>query len=380
YVLRSSYEFDTDVIDMWYKSKVRTKTVRTSITTPFVASYSQGCFILGVISNSEYGIGSTTYYAMEPAQFRNFNKFMMENVDWLDIDFSLITEITESLFKTLFNPYQYVVSCQWIPIPRTAISTTAVASIPYGWWNIPAGAYRINEVSWNGNMTVKIPKHPQESRGNYMNFQPYTRHVLHFPPFGDIPVDPMMYYNGNMANFSITMDLITGEGYLYSVSSGTLDGSSDPIIYQSINAQLGVPVSFTQMGINVAKTAQEYLSGGFGAIGSILSGNIGGGISSIVNTSIGSAINMWKPETHVIGMNGNFSKYVDINSLPALESSFVYNVDEDNSHNGRPLCKVRTLGAIPGFILCEGASISTGGTYEENESIRNYLNGGFYYE
>lgn len=380
YVIRSSYTYQGDIIDVLYPATTKVQTRSANITSPFANSLSGGCYILGVVSKDLNGIGSTTYYALEPDQFRGFNNKMMRDVDWLDIDFSTLGDISASLVKTLFNPYQYVTQAMWVPVPRTSLDTQAVASINYGWWEITQGAYRLIQPSWNGTIAVTVPQHPQVSRGIYMNFKPYSRHLLHFPAFGDIELDPEMYYNGRAANFQITLDLITGEGYLYAESSATLDGSNNNIVYQSVQAQVGVPVQFSQIGINVAKGTAQFIQSASGGIASGLSMNIGGMVSSLVGGGIQSALTMNTPEAHIMGTNGNFSKYTDILSSPELESIFYYCVDEDNTHNGKPLCQVKVLNTIPGFILCDNATVNTTGTKSENEKIVQYMNGGFYYE
>lgn len=389
YVIRSSNTWDGDVIDTIYPITV--KSFRKSVSlnkNPFENSISNGCYILGVVSGSDSGIGATTYYAMSGEQFRNFNKFMLGSIDWMDFDFESVDGVNASLIKSLFNPYQYVVSCMWFPIPRTSLETTAVASIPFGWWSIPAGAYRLNSVTYNDDYTATLPDHPQISRGKYMNAQPYTSMVMKFPAFGMIELNPSMYYYSRTANFHISVDLITGEGEMLFDSSFDVPTESERVVYQTIPAQIGVNIPISQMASNPDNVRKGI--GGIigGAIGGVIGGyndNGGSFIGSLLKGGsvvdvVGNARQMVMPESHIVGGTSGFSKYININSYPRIECSFHIVVDDDVVHNGRPLCKVKQLSTIPGFILCEGADLNTPGTYEENKTIRSYLNGGFYYE
>jgi len=54
--------------------------------------------------------------------------------------------------------------------------------------------------------------------------------------------------------------------------------------------------------------------------------------------------------------------------------------DEDLSSRGRPLCQAKKLNTLSGYILCSDADPEIACTDTEAAAIRNYLNGGFYYE
>ena len=55
-------------------------------------------------------------------------------------------------------------------------------------------------------------------------------------------------------------------------------------------------------------------------------------------------------------------------------------VDEDITHKGRPLCEVRTLGSLSGFILCAEGDIDIACFDNERKLIRQYLTTGFFWE
>ena len=55
-------------------------------------------------------------------------------------------------------------------------------------------------------------------------------------------------------------------------------------------------------------------------------------------------------------------------------------VDEDNTDKGRPLCKVRTLGSLSGYIVCNEAHADFPAYDGERQQVEGYLNSGFFYE
>ena len=57
-----------------------------------------------------------------------------------------------------------------------------------------------------------------------------------------------------------------------------------------------------------------------------------------------------------------------------------YTVDDDNTHNGRPLCDVRTISTLSGYMLIQDGDVTITGTSAEDSLIRSYLETGFYYE
>ena len=56
------------------------------------------------------------------------------------------------------------------------------------------------------------------------------------------------------------------------------------------------------------------------------------------------------------------------------------NVDDDNTHNGRPLCDVRQISSLSGYMIIQDGDVTIAGTATEDSKIRNYLEAGFYYE
>ena len=112
-----------------------------------------------------------------------------------------------------------------------------------------------------------------------------------------------------------------------------------------------------------------------GLVGSALTGNAAGAIGAI--SGIGNAIESLMPRANTIGTTGTFAaNHGDFK----LDFQFFRPVDDDNTHNGRPLCDVRTISTLSGYMLIQDGDVAINGTSTEDAKIRNYLETGFYYE
>jgi hypothetical protein len=83
------------------------------------------------------------------------------------------------------------------------------------------------------------------------------------------------------------------------------------------------------------------------------------------------------PSARTIGGTGSINSLI---GTPTLYSQFAKIVDEDFNRRGRPLCAVRTINTLSGYIQTDKADISTTSTKAEQEQIRSYMEGGFYFE
>ena len=116
------------------------------------------------------------------------------------------------------------------------------------------------------------------------------------------------------------------------------------------------------------------------AAGSVVNSALGnfGGLISSVTSGITSAVNSFMPEVSKSGGTGDFNALSF--EVPYLRYQFQLLVDEDLADNGRPLCENWKPSDIPGFLLVENGLTEINGTDTEADRIREYLEGGFYYE
>lgn len=404
YVLRSYSAYNGNIIDTTYPSTTSAPTYQSyAVDNPFAIEGSGGSslggsFIVGIV-NRYSDNGAVSYYAMTTAQFQEFcGKLYNYSSGWLDID---INEISENLQKALVNPFQYIVSCIYLPIPVSSLpGATSRVTIYFGWWfvNLSSAAkvvYSFHHVS--NTISLTIPRHPQAiSRGSYLNVSPYTFYTLRAYPFGTIDIDSEAIANYNTLDLYFDVDVVTGQGQL----NIAVNGKNNPI--RTLNAQVGVTVptasimvDYTQLGrANVIAGGAQALAeigsgvGGFfqnarekasNLLQNVREGNWGQIASSAKEsiTNIASSALAAKATVEISGQQGTGSLY--FTQTLTLSGRFLPLVDEDITHRGRPLCEVRQISTLSGFILCSDADINIPCTDRELSAIQAYLEGGFYY-
>ena len=84
-----------------------------------------------------------------------------------------------------------------------------------------------------------------------------------------------------------------------------------------------------------------------------------------------------KATAEITGQQGSYTLY-DVQNL-TLSGRFLPIAPEDHEHRGRPLCRVRTINTLRGFVMCADADINIPCTDREKSAIQAYMEAGFYY-
>lgn len=350
YVVRSASAFDGTIVDEFYPGKgVVTQTTNTANA---IFNLSGGTFIVGI--QNSYGI---TYYQMTAAQFSAFASHFYSNgfLDSVDVN-----GVLGELNKAYFNPLQYVTHVFYCPVSLDL--PTGAVPVRLGWWTTSSSGVRIpTGYYWDTSVTLTIPKHPQQiERGQYLNLSPYSAYTLEIWPFGRFELDATALLNHTTITCNVRYDVATGQGYL-SVNAGT------STIAMAVS-QVGVPLSMSQVMTDIVGGVTNLA----GAITSGITGNFVGAAAGV-----GNAVKSIAPQISTIGTTGSFAA---LSKAPAIYGRFMHIVDGDLSHHGRPLCQTRTLNTLTGYIEVSDADIEIACTRQEQDMIKGYLEGGFYYE
>lgn len=368
YILRSASAYDGDVMDMYYPALAEvTETKNPATQDPaWTRNLGNGTFVIGVMGKSSgQNGGAITYYKMSTSAMSTLCNYLLD-----DANYSSITDISADLLKCIFNPLQYIVSCMWFPFSLDGTNSSSVSSIDIGWWNVSglSGAGVITNPVYTRNIAFNVPKHPQQIRGNYLNMPPFSSYIINAGPWGVIPLNNISALDESAINAYITVDLYTGSGRFSILTKDVLAYSEDHV------AQIGVPIQLGQNVLNQGAIV-DTAGGAANAIQSAISGNLSGLLGGGVNTIMSAAeVSQSVPST--LGSNGSFA----FNNLFCLIGRFLKVASEDLASRGRPLCAVRTLSTLSGYIQCADADPAIDCTNQELEEIVGYLNNGFYYE
>lgn len=392
YVLRtdSTTDFNGEITDTTYPATTDIVSESYSLTNIFTTDLTVGCYIVGIISGgSSQAVGAISYYAMTSTQFGALkNKlFSNDNLEIMGIIDSggqqLVQDLSQEVLKTLYNPYQYIASCMWFPFGEGAItSKTSVSSIKIGWWDYPLSGYLLYAQTLElGNEQFAITAHPQANRGSYLNYAPYTRRSL-IGRFGTVAIDNTFFKVGNKINISYVIDLISGQCYTrIAKRDDSVSPPAEDLIAER-NFLIGVPIQIAQVGtdylgtaVSAINTIPQIMGGAISGIASgkgAIMGAIAGGASGIYNT-----LQSVMPQVETSGQNGSF--LAPVNNTHVVEQ-FYKIVDEDIAHRGRPLCELRQLNTLTGFILCAEGEIDISCYDNERKEIVRYLTEGFFWE
>ncbi len=368
YVLRSASANNGNIIDTLYPAKTGCSFDTTSVTNPW---WNNIAWIVGVVSKSG-NMGSMAFYGMSTTNIVN----MCTNL--LDAS-TLITQAngfdladaSQALQLSLVDPMQYIKSCMALPVSLSDISNIGSPAEVYAFnWDAGVTGYKILQAPYiDKSFSFSIKKHPDtSSRGNYVNSAPFTNISLTIPPFGVIDIDTSVTCNASTLTAQVKIDPITGKGILTVQCNG--------IVLNRVEAQIGVPISLSSVTRDYVGTA----SGLAGAIGGAVAGGALGGVGGAIigaTSGVGNAINSLMPRASTVGTTGGFASGM---GTFRLDHQFFRPVNDDNTHNGRPLCEVKTINTLSGYMLIQDGDVSINGTATEDAKIRSYLETGFYYE
>lgn len=365
YVVRAAAAYDGSIIDNYYPANTNYQVVKSNVATSWLGvAPSGGTYVVGCINNQASGrMGSVSYYALTQAQLNSLLAYMFSDSIY---NGASITEISSGLFKSVFNPFQYIVSCVWFPFTGESFGS-ATTTIKVGYWDTGVTGRVCQNVAQNTYVTATLPNHPQATRGSFLNYAPYSRHTLYIPPFGSIPINTNFRSLGNYLYSACYIDHLTGIATLR-ISLSSSSNRSEYNILAERTANIGVPIQIAQVMVDAVSGVQSVSNG----VSSLLSGNIGGLIESI-----GNALLSQVPQVSTSGANGSFLNQI---MTPVLVSEFLRIVDENNTEFGRPLCSVRRINTLSGYIQCGDGDHAFSGTKPENDEINNYLRTGFFYE
>lgn len=384
YVLRAASVSDGSIKDTFYPAKTDPVKQVKVLNIAWEDELSNGTFVVGIVNGDNRSVGSVGYYVMTPDQFRAFCNAVYANTnDWMQT--ASITDISTELLKTLFNPFEYIVSAMWFPIQVPVIPNSPTTPIPLGFWSVPASCQGLlySEAITALTYSFTPDAHPQAaSRGAYLNSSPYTTLTLTFQPFGDIPLDASLVC-GKEVVLTIFTDYVTGTACLYVQVN---DNGSGTFLCSQVT-QLGVPIQISGRQPNIPSmiaggiaTITETLpqkSGFWQDIKHVASNLLGAPDISGTVSKIASQAEAGFKRMGSIGSNGSRAQ---IMSEAYVSEDYMILTDEDNNDFGRPVYQVKQISTMAGFVQMGEGHIELAALDAEIAMISDFLTSGFFYE
>lgn len=406
-------------------------------------SVNDGFFVLGIVNNDSGAIGATSYYAVNARGMRRFMSELYASPSWMNItDANISNDLQKMLINPIqyintcmWIPYALL----------GASNLTQITTIPVGWWNITINSndpfYKLTGSSlkmtfWN---YLDVLTHPQatDTKLDWLKNSPYSVYQLQFYPFGVFPIDSAKLIGYNRLNCRVDLDLITGMGTLTCTRAiDNTDYASD--ILFSGSSQVGIPISMAQMAVDMSKlnngsiwlqsaglalaqndvlgVAQEYASGYLAdatenlsdiwrdsnrnaaqkiwdtikypfseehkALGQqYASSGSGGSLLGTVQkvaADVGNAVLASSGTCTTTGSTGTLAQY----TLEQILTLFYYEiVDTNPTVYGYPLCQMRKISTLSGFVLCANeGDLDVPATATERQAIALLMKEGIFYE
>ena len=362
YILRSASNSDGNIIDHYYPT--------ASISYGYdddnsflPGSYGSGCYIVNVVGANT--AGTSTLWKLTPGDFRDLIGNLYTNINGFQY-----TDISEAINKLLDgSPEKLVSSAMWLPSYNFSAGTAE--EIVIGTWPSGVNGKLITDPLFElSPISLTLPKHPQAAtRGAFLNLAPYTTYTLNVPMFGMVNIDTTAVKNISTIYVSITIDALSGQGRC------RVYGGSTPLI-ADLTAQIGVPVPLQgqSAGASVAGGVISTLSG---IAASIVSGGAAAPIIGAVSAGLGTAVTALSGASFSTGSGGGA---LSVQYNITLDATFLHIVDEDNTRNGRPYCRVAQPKNLSGFMLVQRGDVDIPGTIGEQQKIKMFLESGFFYE
>lgn len=380
YILRAASEKDPLVIDTLYPTKANPTIEMSSVNNPWAQFMPGGCIVCGII-----GSGATQYYYFTPINFTAFINYLLSDQYTEDVLSSFAYGQSQTLLdgypelKMLVEPLQYIASIIWLPFrpDPEEYNLESTITIKVGFVSVTAASASIGYGLSNKTLIwTDIPKHPDAaSRGAYCNTS-LSGYEITIPPFGTIQLDPGIVGQSTSLAALITIDARTGAATMELRSNG---GGA---LLARLDGNLGVQYQVGQVvnqGYGLATGIQTGIQVGGSVISGASSGGIVGGLVNAISGGLGMVGDAAKcaiPHASSTGSVGSISQFHgDCN----LQATFYRPVAADNTHRGSPLCAVRTISNLSGYILCCDVELSIPCTAEETTQIKAYMEGGFFY-
>ena len=388
---RTEHYYNGRIIDKQYPSTTNysMEQINVSAVCPWSGwDIEDGCYVLGIISRTTLNNvgGAVQYYALTQTQIRNLMEYMLNDQFYNDAGFASNAQVNHDLAKCLVNPIQYITSCLWFPAPVSKFTITSDETIKVGpWTTIGTGKPILTRVGYRESFTITLPTHPQSAtRGEYLNYSPYTKYICTLSPFGSFMIDPAWVQDDKKVVFQAQIDGITGKACLQLSGRNNIDVEHN--YFYMTSAMFGVPIQLAQVGEDWIGSAKSLIQAGSGAIGAgvqAYGGNYIGAMHSGMMSlnSVGNAIESAMPTVTSEGVTGSFLAFERLTgTFDRITALFSPIVDEDNTELGRPLCEVRQIKNLAGYIRCGEATVDYYAFDSELDMIHNYLLSGFFWE
>lgn len=346
FIERSESAFDKTIYDnaISQTTDIYTATETTDSFTNLIDVF-DGMYVLGTVSSS-----GVEHYAMSKSRLRNLMASIFNPIN------PTYGGVLDPSALTTFNPFQYIISLQWFPLPLSSVNPTVnpEENVKFGWFSSGITANKLNDKAFYSNiLTVSMPTPIYDDFRQYSNN--WTQYKINIPSIGIIDLDSASVKNGLRYRFSF--DYIGG-----SFTFVLLDANRVISTYEckgAVDVQIG------------HYDTSNLISQSAGIISSIARLDLGGAYEGIHNLA--------NPTPSVVGSAGSISKWV-INYFLTVSYKTFGTKDDPVFIYGRPTMAYKQIGTLTGYVKTLNAQVDIPSHGDEKDRLNALLDSGFYYE
>lgn len=365
FVARSSSNYDTLLPDELLNGRTVYLSQRQQSASIIDHYSATGCYILKVVGGGTNSSTGITTYAMSISTFKSVMDFMFNEDNFADV-------LADAAVKSVFNPFQYIVSLQWTPFVLADIAAT-IGRVKLGLWDtgIDANIVTIKTLNVSVDLPFITPSYGVNDWRRYDDR--YTKWTVRLPFVGNQPISAMEMEQGCRVLYYF--DFNTGISVCRCINA-------DNIQIAEWQCKCTVDIQIGQQASDLGNLISQ---------SNVLSGALGGAIAGLTNRDVGNAVNgIIQTVGSITGIaqptpstNGNAGSMANMESNPYVITYLqeVATTDSPTSEIGRPCYKQLTLSTLSGsFVICLNASVPTTLPEPYKSQINATLNGGMYLE
>lgn len=395
YVLRSAQERDYYLPDNKYPMKTNAQYFSITQQSPFAQDLINGSFVLACVggyNGSGASCGVTYYWITMSALQDLFNRMYNNNGitdDWTQL-FEKDFTADQIPLKLFVDPAQYVIGCLWLPyisLPSSGVATT----VKFGYFNSTAGALTLTQnfvnAMWVVDYSGLIPTAATTEFWKY--YAPYSEYELYLPVFGTLKIDAATLIGNSDRKIYVNIEtsIYTGDSTAILTCGGNYIGK------MAANVAIPIQVGGAKMDVqglvhSAVNLVDDIVSlvnpvdivvnpvDEFGIADTSNKGK-SKGIGKTAVDALDTFAKYYTPKVSTAGTQGSNS---DMHSNIALVRRYLEPAEQDPTHYGYPLCKIKRISSLAGFIKVADGDVECSATQTEKEMMRQLLESGFYYE
>ena len=380
YVLRCAGLSNPAVVDTLYPSTGGIPTyIRNYSDFHFSPDYSSCCYVVGVANRASYGYSAITYYTLTSTQIRSLLQYML--VQSTDLWTNGFTGMTDTLYRAIYSPFDYIKSCKAFPVAYSSLNTVPVMFGNYT-TDVQGGIVGSNA---DGGWFVEthdlaLPSIWSSVSAKY-RVNPYAHLYMHFSPWGMIELNPLDFADASAVRVRCGMDLISGDGILWIYK---LVNNSPYFITQKIQ-KIAADINLSASSINAGGIIMG-LTNAAAAAGSVASA--GASLAEGALTAAGGVMSaaMASVPTASGGIGSTAQGFATLDGICSLIYTCAAFASEDPTELGNAYMRRAAINTLHessspvGYVKCADGEVNCSAMPEELEAIEQHLTTGFFFE